>query len=217
MDIDNKKQLISIIIPAYNSCEIITELIEGIRDALIVFDGNYEVIYVLDGCKDQSFDTLSSLSLKYQWIKTVELSRNFGHQAAISAGLKYAAGNRVVIMDDDLEDPPKVIPVFLSKIDEGFDIVYGIRKGRKRSIFYKILFNVWYRILNTLTDVSMPYDSGDFCALTRKVVNSLNKMPERNRYLRGMRTWLGYKSTGIEYERGKRFAGKSGYSLIKYN
>ena len=144
------------------------------------------------------------------------MPRNFGHQAAITAGLRLAAGELVLIMDDDLEDPPEIIPQFIDKAHEGYDVVFGVRKGRKIPLPLKFMFAMYYRLLYIISDIKMPYDSGDFCLMKRVVVTKLNSMPESNRYLRGMRSWLGFRQTGIEYERGSRLSGKSGYSIFKY-
>jgi dolichol-phosphate mannosyltransferase len=146
----------------------------------------------------------------------IEFSRNFGHQAAITAGLEFTSGTTVIIMDDDLEDPPEILPRFLAKLDEGYDVVYGIRKRRHRPLPYRVLYRLFYRLLGSLVDIHIPYDAGDFCAMRRQVVETMNAMPESNRYLRGMRAWCGFRQTGLEYDRGERLASESGYTLKKY-
>lgn len=159
---------------------------------------------------------MSEHCAKDERIKLIGFSRNFGHQAAITAGLNRATGDKVVIMDDDLEDPPEVLPKLFEKLDEGFDVVYGVRKKRKRSIFYRIMYKAFYRFLSSMVDINIPNDAGDFCLMRRKVVLTLNAMPERNRYLRGLRAWSGFKQTGYEYDREERFANESGYNFSKY-
>lgn len=207
---------LSIVIPVYNSETIFPELYARLCKALEKSVRSFEVIAVVDGCRDHSFDVIQSIGLKDARIKALEFSRNFGHQAAITAGLALAAGDRVAVMDDDLEDPPEILPRFLAKIDQGFDVVYGIRQRRQRSAPYRLLYKVFYRVLGMMVDVRMPSDAGDFCVMTRRLVQVLNAMPEGNRYLRGLRAWAGFEQTGIEYDRGARFASESGYSLKKY-
>ena len=203
-------------IPVYNSETIFPELYARLCKALDGSVQSFEIIAVVDGCRDHSFDVIQSIGQKDPRIKAVEFSRNFGHQAAITAGLSLAAGDRVAVMDDDLEDPPEMLPRFLAKMNEGFDVVYGIRHKRERSAPYRLLYKAFYRVLSMLEDVRMPNDAGDFCMMTQRLARVLNAMPENNRYLRGLRAWVGFEQTGIEYDRGARFASKSGYNLNKY-
>jgi len=207
---------LSVIIPIYNSSKIFPELYKQVCAALLDTVRSFEIIAVLDGCTDASYDVIHKLRGDDKTIKIIELSRNFGHQAAISAGLEFASGEMVAIMDDDFEDPPELLPKFISRLREGFDVVYGIRKKRKRSFFIRALFSSFYRMLDKLVDIRIPPDAGDFCVMKKSFVNVLNGMPETNRFLRGLRVWSGFSQTGIEYERGERFSGKSGYSFRKY-
>jgi len=207
---------LSIVIPVYNSSNIFSELYKYLSASLKGIVESFEIIAVLDGCTDRSFETIDKLRLEDKNIKIIEFSRNFGHQAAVTAGLALASGEMIAVMDDDLEDPPEILPKFISKLKEGFDVVYGIRKKRKRSLFLRITFSLFYRILDKMFDIEIPYDSGDFCIMKRSFVKVLNEMPEKNRFLRGLRAWSGFEQIGLEYERGKRFAGVSGYSLRKY-
>jgi dolichol-phosphate mannosyltransferase len=207
---------LSVVIPVYNSAGIFPELYRRIVAAVEPAVGSFEIIAVLDGCRDRSCDVISRHSQTDRRVKLIQLSRNFGHQAAISAGLAAAAGRMVAVMDDDLEDPPEVLVQFLEKMKEGFDVVYGIRRRRRRSIVYRYLYRLFYRLLGRIVDLDMPYDAGDFCLMRYPVVKVLNDMPERNRYLRGLRAWSGFKQTGVEYDREERYASKSGYSLKKY-
>lgn len=207
---------LSVIIPIYNSSKIFPELYKQVCATLVDTVRSFEIIAVLDGCTDASYDVIHKLRGDDKTIKIIELSRNFGHQAAISAGLEFASGEMVAIMDDDFEDPPELLPKFISRLREGFDVVYGIRKKRKRSFFIRVLFSSFYRMIDKLVDIRIPHDAGDFCVMKKSFVNVLNGMPETNRFLRGLRVWSGFSQTGIEYERGERFSGESGYSFRKY-
>lgn len=210
------KPKLSIVIPVYNSAPIFPELYRRICESVEPAAGSFELIAVLDGCTDASYEVIHEVSLEDSRVRLIELSRNFGHQTAITAGLERASGEMVLIMDDDLEDPPEVLPLFIETLQKGFDVVYGIRKRRKRSFFYRLGYSLFYRILGTLSDTRIPYDAGDFCIMSRRVVEALNRMPEKNRFLRGLRAWSGFRQTGLEYERGGRYAGESGYGLRKY-
>jgi len=207
---------LSVIIPVYNSAEIFPELHRRLVSVLDPAVKSFEVIAVVDGCRDRSAEVIGNIAARDSRVKMIEFSRNFGHQAAITAGLEFASGATTIVMDDDLEDPPEILPRFLTKLDEGFDVVYGIRKRRHRPLPYRILYRLFYRLHGTLVDIQMPYDAGDFCAMRRPVVETMNAMPESNRYLRGMRAWCGFRQTGLEYDRGERLASKSGYTLRKY-
>jgi dolichol-phosphate mannosyltransferase len=212
-----KKPLeLSVVIPVYNSAAIFPELYRRLTAVLGAVVASFEVITILDGCTDASFTVINDVRMKDHRIRIIELSRNFGHQAAITAGLEFASGEMVIIMDDDLEDPPEVLPRFIDAMRQGFDVVYGIRKRRKRSVLHRFVYSLFYRVLGNLSDIRIPYDAGDFCIIRRRVVEALNNMPENNRFLRGLRAWSGFRQTGIEYERGGRFAGESGYGLRKY-
>ena len=207
---------LSVVIPVYNSAEIFSELHRRLVETLSDTVQSYEIIAVVDGCTDSSAEVIETNIKENPHLKMVELSRNFGHQTAITAGLELSSGEMVVVMDDDLEDRPELLTKFLSKAQEGYDVVYGIRKKRKVSIYRRFAFSFFYRLLNRLSAIDMPYDSGDFCLMKRPIVEALNAMPETNRYIRGLRTWLGLKQVGIEYERGRRPTGQSGYRLINY-
>jgi glycosyltransferase involved in cell wall biosynthesis len=207
---------LSIVIPVYNSARIFPDLYQRLTAVLESAVPSYEVVAVVDGCRDESFRVIREVALRDPRIKVLEFSRNFGHQAAVTAGLEHASGDIVGIMDDDLEDPPEVLPRLLGRMAEGYDVVYGVRRRRKRSPLHRFLYHAFYRVLGHMTDISMPADAGDFCVMRRCVVDVLNAMPENNRYLRGMRSWVGFRQTGVEYDRGERSSGESGYSLSKY-
>jgi dolichol-phosphate mannosyltransferase len=207
---------LSVVIPVYNSADIFPELHRRLVAALEPRVKSFEIIAVLDGCRDASVDVISGIAAKDHRVKMIEFSRNFGHQAGITAGMEFVSGAIVVVMDDDLEDPPEILPAFLTKLEEGFDVVYGIRKHRRRALPYRLLYRLFYRLLGSMVDIRIPYDAGDFCIMRRDVVDTMNAMPESNRYLRGMRAWAGFQQTGLEYDRGQRFANESGYTLGKY-
>jgi dolichol-phosphate mannosyltransferase len=175
-----------------------------------------EVVLIDDGSKDRTSYLMNELSLADKRYLSVFLSRNHGHQLALSAGLSCARGSKaVMILDGDLQDPPEMVFDFLKYLNEGYDVIYGVRKKRKESIIKKLAYWGYYRLMNNISKIDLPLDSGDFGMLSRKAVTYLNQMPEQNRYIRGMRTWIGFKQKGIEYERSARFAGVSKYSWKK--
>lgn len=208
--------MLSIVIPVYNSADIFPELYRRLSDTLSGLGMPYEIIAVTDGCTDGSEDIIAEFCRKDNHLRLLEFSRNFGHQMAVTAGLKHSSGDMVITMDDDLEDPPEVLPDLVKKAQEGYDIVYGVRGKRKVLLPWRLAYNAFYRLMNSLSGIDMPYDAGDFSLMKRPVVDKLNSMPETNRYIRGMRAWLGFRQVGIKYERGKRLKGVSGYSLSKY-
>jgi dolichol-phosphate mannosyltransferase len=207
---------LSVVIPVYNSAAIFPELHRRIVQSLQTVVESFELVAVLDGCTDDSYRVISAARRQDPRIKLIELSRNFGHQAALTAGLFHAAGDMVLIMDDDLEDPPEVLPKFIETLRSGYDVVYGVRKRRKRSLAHRLLYASFYRMLGQVASIDIPYDAGDFGIMTRRVVDALNRLPEKSRFLRGLRAWTGFRQTGLEYERSSRFAGESGYSLGAY-
>jgi dolichol-phosphate mannosyltransferase len=207
---------ISVIIPVYNSEGIQRELYKRLTRELESYRDNFEIIFVNDGSKDNSSQVLRELCQIDKKVKFIDFSRNFGHQAAVSAGLDRAKGDVIVIMDDDLQDPPEVLPDFICKLNQGYEVVYGIRKKRKENIFKRTAFYFFYRLFRFLSHSEIPYDSGDFCVLSRKAVDEIKQFRESNRYLRGIRSWIGFRQIGISYERNFRQSGKSQYTLRKY-
>lgn len=207
---------LSVIIPVYNSANIFPALYQRLTLVLSELVSAFEIVAVVDGCQDNSFEVIASFAGKDPRVKVVEFSRNFGHQAAVTAGLTLAKGLVITIMDDDLEDPPEVLPLLFKEIQAGADVVYGVRRKRKRSWLHRLCFMLFYRLLNKITDVEIPGDAGDFCMMKQNVVRILNSMPESNRYLRGLRAWTGFKQVGVEYARGERLANQSGYNFSKY-
>jgi dolichol-phosphate mannosyltransferase len=174
-----------------------------------------ELILVEDGSKDNSFAKIEELAAIYPYIKGIKLSKNFGHQIAVKTGLSHASGDYVAIIDDDLQDPPALLPHFFSYLDKGYDVAYGVRKKRKESFIKRISYNGFYRLLKSMSDIYIPIDSGDFCVMKSRVVANMLKLQEQNPFLRGIRAWVGFKQIGVEYERHARFDGQSGYTLKK--
>ena len=207
---------ISIVVPLYNEEAVFPELIARLDKLISNLSLNIEVVLIDDGSTDKTSSMMSQLALFNSHYSCVFLSRNYGHQIALSAGLQEAKGDEgVFIIDGDLQDPPELLPVFYKKMKEGFDVIYAIRKKRKESIIKRFAYYLFYRVQKKLIPFEIPIDSGDFSLLSRKVVNVLNKMPEESKYVRGLRAWIGLKQYGIAYERNERQAGKSKYSTGK--
>lgn len=209
----NKK--ISLIVPVYNSSKFINSLLEAIDIEKNNSNWDLELILIDDGSKDASYDKIVELSLKYNYIKGIKLSRNFGHQIAVKTGLEYCTGDYIAVIDDDLQDPPSLLPHFFSYLDKGYDVAYGVRKKRKESFIKKFSYNSFYRLLKSLSNTDIPIDSGDFCVMKKQVVENMLKLKEKSPFLRGIRAWVGFKQIGVEYERAARFDGESGYTLKK--
>lgn len=210
----NKKK-ISIIVPVYNSEKFLNLLIEAIDVEKIKNNWDLEVVLIDDGSKDSSFNKITELSNTYKYIKGIKLSRNFGHQIAVKTGLTYCKGEYVAIIDDDLQDPPSLLPMFFSYLDSGYDVAFGVRKKRKESFIKKLSYSAFYKILKKISSTEIQLDSGDFCVMNKKVVENMLKLQEKNPFLRGIRAWLGFKQIGVEYERQARIEGESGYTLKK--
>lgn len=208
--------IVSIIIPIYNEEENIPELYRRLQTVIERLDGESEVIFIDDGSRDNSLNLIREIyELNYHF-HYLSLARNFGHQIAVTAGLNYVSGKVVVVMDADLQDPPELILSMIEKWRQGYQVVYAQRISRKKeSIFKRFTAYAFYRILRRLADVNIPPDTGDFCLMDKEVVDILNAMPERNRYIRGLRAWVGFRQTAITFERDPRFAGKVKYSFAK--
>ena len=184
--------------------------------SILKITSNFEIIYVNDGSKDNSFLELLKLSNEDERVKYINFSRNFGHQIAVTAGLDYSKGTAVVIIDGDLQDPPEVIPEMYAKHKEGFEVVYGQRLKRKGDNFFKkITAKYFYRILKKITSINIPLDTGDFRLIDQKIVKDLKNMPEQNKFLRGQIAWLGYRQTSVFFERDERKFGETGYPFSK--
>jgi dolichol-phosphate mannosyltransferase len=208
--------LLSVVVPCFNEQEVLILTHRRLIKAL----GNipkldFEIIYVNDGSHDRTEEILFELADSDSRIKVISLTRNFGHQPAITAGLDYADGNIVVVMDADLQDPPELIGSMITKWQEGFDIVYGVRAKRKEGIFKRLSYSAFYRLYRFFAQIEMPLNSGDFALLDRRVVDLLNSLPEKNRFIRGLRTWTGFRQTGFLSERDARAAGHSKYGVQK--
>ncbi len=206
----------SVVVPVYNEELVVMESYRRLKEVMDASGEAYELIFVNDGSRDKTVDIITDICGKDSNVRLVSFSRNFGHQIAITAGMDYSSGQAIVVIDGDLQDPPEVIPKMIAKWKEGNDVVYGKRAERKgETVFKKITANIFYRSLRKLTDVDIPVDTGDFRLIDRKVCDALKKVRERNRYIRGIISWLGFKQTGVEYVREKRFAGKTKYPLKK--
>lgn len=206
---------LSVVIPVYNEEANLPALYERLTRVLDATGLDYEIVFVDDGSRDQSRTQLSSLAAQDQRVAVIELARNFGHQVAISAGLDYARGNGVIVMDADLQDPPEVLPQFIAKWREGHDVVYAIRAERKESWLKRAAYAGFYRLLQRVAQIEIPLDAGDFCIMDRRVVELLAAMPERNRFVRGIRSWVGLDQIGLAYERHARHAGKPKYTFSR--
>jgi polyisoprenyl-phosphate glycosyltransferase len=206
---------LSIVIPIYNEEEIINELWNRLSLVLQQIEGNKEVIFVNDGSKDQSLFILISLSQQFSEIKIINLSRNFGHQCALTAGIDHASGQAVVLMDGDLQDSPEAVLQFVETWKQGYSVVYAIRQKRKENSIKRIAFKAFYLLQNSLSSVSLPLDAGIFSLMDCKVVEVLKQMPERNRYLSGLRAYSGFNQIGVFVERGPRYRGEPKVSVIK--
>ena len=208
---------ISIVIPMYYEEEVVNECY--IRTKVVLNSlSNYEheIIFINDGSKDKTLDLLEEIAKEDKNVKVLSFSRNFGHQAAVTAGLKYVTGDCALIIDCDMQDPPELLVDMLRLWEQGNEVIYAKRKSRKGESKFKLLTaKMFYRILNGLSDVDIPKDTGDFRLVDRKVVDTINSMPEHNKFLRGLFSWVGYKQIPIEYERQERFAGKTKYPLKK--
>ena len=209
---------ISLVIPMYYEEEVANECYEKVSSVLKKLEDkyDYEIIFVNDGSKDKTLEILEEIAKKDEKAKIISFSRNFGHQAAVTAGLKEVTGDAIIIIDADLQDPPELIPEMLELWEQGNEVIYGKRKTRKGESAFKLLTaKMFYKTLNALSDVEIPKDTGDFRLVDRKVVDVINSLPEHNKFLRGLFSWVGFKQKAYEYERQERFAGKTKYPLKK--
>jgi polyisoprenyl-phosphate glycosyltransferase len=208
--------LLSIVLPAYNEQEVLPTTharFTAMEAELAKWGLDYELIFVNDGSRDETPVILNQLAARDRHVRAVHLARNFGHQAAVSAGLTVARGDVVAVMDCDLQDPPEVLPKFIAKWREGFQVVYAIRKKRKEWFGKRFAYWSFYRLLAAISDLKIPLDSGDFCVMDRRAVDLINSLPERQRFVRGLRTWIGLRQVGVEYERDARHAGVPQYNF----
>ena len=207
--------LISLIIPVLNESDNVPTLWKRLAEATRALTSHrFEVVFVDDGSTDDTCLKIKALdSFEHLQWKLVRFSRNFGHQAAISAGMQYADGEAIIFLDADLQDPPELIPVFLEKLHEGYDVVYGIRRNRKEPLWLRLCFSAFYRLFNAIAERPIPLDAGDFSLISRRVAKLISEMPEQDRLIRGMRAWVGFKQIGIPYDRPERHAGTTSYSI----
>ena len=206
----------SLIIPIYNEEETIRELYRRVSAVMDSLDDSVELILINDGSGDRSLKLMRELQERDARVCYISFARNFGHQAAVTAGLNFARGQVIVVLDADLQDPPELIPKMIESWQAGYHVVYAQRtKRKKESWFKRLTAYVFYRLLRRLADVDIPADTGDFCLMDRQVVDVLNSMPERNRYIRGLRAWIGFRQTAVKFERDPRFAGEVKYTFKK--
>ena len=210
------RSLLTIIVPIYNEEENLPELETRLRSASESMGfRDYEFLLVSDGSMDRSEGMIRKLVGRDHRFRGIFLTRNFGHQAAVSIGLAHARGSVIAIIDGDLQDPPEAISVLLKGLEAGADVAYGVRNKRKENIFKRSAYFSFYRLLAALSAIEIPLDSGDFSCLRRRVVDAMLELPERNRFVRGLRSWVGFEQIGVEYERAARFAGAPKYTLRK--
>lgn len=206
--------LISIVIPIYNEQENIKELYNSLSNTLS--EQNYEIIFVNDGSTDDSYSIVQEISEKDSKVKLLSFTRNFGHEAATTAGIEYAKGNAIIVMDGDLQDPPELIPDMIKLWQSGYEVVYAEREKREgETILKKITSSLFYKFLDLVSETHIPKNTGDFRLMDRKVVEDYKKLKEKNRLFRGLVSWVGYNQTSIKFKRHKRFAGKTKYNYFK--
>ncbi len=206
---------ISVVVPLFDEQENLPELHRRLSASLQALGCDYEIVLVDDGSRDATPVLIDDLVAADPHVLGIHLSRNFGHQAALSAGLEHARGRAVVVMDGDLQDPPEVIGDFLERWREGYDVVYAVRTRRKEGPAKRLGYFLFYRLLRAISDLDIPLDSGDFCLMDRRVVDVLKHLPEQGRFLRGLRTFVGFRQIGLEYERASREAGQPKYTFRK--
>ncbi len=207
---------ISVIIPVFNETEVIDVTYKRMKSVMDGIEMEYELIFVNDGSRDDTEHKIAGYAKKDRTVKLLSFSRNFGHQCAISAGMDYASGDAVVVIDADLQDPPELIPKMIKKWQEGYEVVYGKRLKRKgETLFKKATAKLFYRTLKHLTSVDIPVDTGDFRLIDRKVCDVFRRLQEKNRFIRGLVSWIGFRQTYVEYVREERLAGETKYPLKK--
>lgn len=212
----NNKIVYSIVVPLYNEELVVQETYRRLKSVMDSTKENYEILFVNDGSKDKTVNIVEGICRNDAKIKLINFSRNFGHQAAITAGMDMALGSAVVVIDADLQDPPEVILEMIKKWKEGYEVVYGKRAKREGETFFKkFTAKAFYRLLKSMTTIDIPVDTGDFRLIDRKVCDALISLPEKNRYVRGLVSWVGYKQTCVEFVRQERFAGETKYPLKK--
>ena len=206
---------LGLVIPCYNEEAVIPRLLLALDEMTRTFSGDVYMLFIDDGSRDRTFPMLWEATQQDPRKACLRFSRNFGHQTAVTAGLAHIKGDLIAVLDADLQDPPEVVIQMIQKWRDGFDVVYGVRKNRKENPALVFAYAAFYRVLKKLASIDIPLDSGDFCIMDRRVVDLINKMPEHNRFIRGLRGWVGFKQTGFEYERSARAAGNTKYNLSR--
>ena len=210
----NRRPRYSVVAPVFNEEETLPEFHRRLSAVLDSLDGPAELVLVFDGSRDRSPEVGQQLQVRDPRIKIIKFSRNFGHQIAITAGIDYAEGDAVVIIDSDLQDPPEVIPELIAKWKEGYEVVYAQRAKREGETFFKLVTaSLFYRLIDRLSSIDIPRDTGDFRLIDRKVVLAMRRLREHHRFMRGLSVWVGYRQTGIRYVRRERYAGQTQYPL----
>ncbi|MFL5331162.1 MAG: glycosyltransferase family 2 protein [Gemmataceae bacterium] len=206
---------ISLVIPCYDESEVLPLLVERVRKAANDWGTDYEVVLVDDGSTDKTWELICDYHRKDARWKGVRLTRNFGHQIALWTGLKHVTGNVIAVLDADLQDPPEILLQFFAKWAEGFDVVYAVRRERKEGLIKRCAYFIYYRVLSWLSEIDIPLDSGDFCVMDRRVADAMLASHEQVPFVRGLRAWVGFRQTALEYERGARAAGEVKYTFRK--
>lgn len=210
------RPVISILAPVYNEEPVLPELYRRVREVMEQIGEPWELVLVDDGSRDRSAEVIASLHEQDPRVRGLSFSRNFGFQIAVTAGLDHVQGDAVILADADLQDPPEVFPEMIARWREGYDVVYGVRTHREGETWFKrFTAKLFYRLIYRITEINIPLDTGDFRLMDRRVVNVLRRMPERNRFLRGMIPWLGFRQIGVPYQRKARFAGESKFSSVR--
>lgn len=213
---ENRKDLISVVAPVYNEESVLDALYERVRDVLDGAGESWELILVNDGSRDNSAEVIARLHERDPRVKGLSFSRNFGFQIAATAGLDFSQGDAVILTDADLQDPPEVYPAMLAQWRAGYDVVYGVRASRQGETWFKLATaKLFYRLIHRITSINIPLDTGDFRLMDRRVINSIRGMNERNRFLRGMVPWVGFRQIGVEYNREARYAGEAKFTSVK--
>ena len=211
----NRKKL-SAVIACYRDAQAIPIMYERLKDVFKQLNVSYEMIFVNDCSPDNTSEILEEMAKKDKHVVVISHTRNFGSQNAFTSGMRIATGDAVILLDGDLQDPPEIIEDFYNKWQEGFEVVYGIRVKREATWFMQVAYKLFYRIFRAVSYINIPSNAGDFSLLDRRVVETLNNLPENNRFIRGLRAWVGYRQTGVPYVRPERVFGHSTNSLIKY-
>ncbi|MBX9791136.1 MAG: glycosyltransferase family 2 protein [Pirellulales bacterium] len=205
--------LISVVIPCFNEEAVLERLFDRLDDAAKTWGAPFEVILVDDGSRDRTWPMMLAQHRRDPRWKLIRFARNFGHQTALRAGLHAASGDVIAVLDSDLQDPPEILDQFFAKWSEGYDVVYGVRENRKEHVLLRTAYAGFYRVLSMLAEVDVPLDAGDFSVIDRRIVEELKRMPERKPFIRGLRSWVGFRQVALPYDRAPRAAGETKYSL----